>query len=387
MKFSDKLSNIKKLDTTKFTGLNEKFKTIIKDNFILKILNTKEKYKIISSAGQGKLAKIWWAGVFDKEFYINYYSLINDKSIGASFSYYIVYLLNEEKTKLYLTLAQASAGTSKNQIKKHQMQRRNLYIQNNLYNNLNILKNIDFMLSNNNIEKARDYELSVILAKEYDLSITYNDLVFKNDLDEFLSYYDTLINFLFQNPVVHTETEILTFKYTKFRNDNITKKFIKEIVSEENEQNQIQDAEPYLDKMKIDEVNNRKPKLMKKESSSYYRDPRIAKTVLVLNQYRCECYLSDKSFNTSDNHIYAEAHHLIPMKFQKDFLELNLDRTDNIISLCPICHNAIHFGNKEEKEERLRVLFKKKKNLILFKTLNIDKFDDFYKKFYKTKKT
>ena len=45
------------------------------------------------------------------------------------------------------------------------------------------------------------------------------------------------------------------------------------------------------------------------------------------------------------------------MKFQKEYPSINLDRSDNIVSLCPICHNAIHYGNEKEILERLKVLY------------------------------
>lgn len=387
MNYSENLANIRNLNTEEFKGLNGKFKVIIEDNFLNKILIDNKKYKITSSTGQGQLAKIWWAAIFDIDFYKEYYNIKKVSSVGASLGYYVVYLLNEDKTKVYLTLAQASAGFSKNKIKRNQMLSRNLYIQNHIFKDVEILKSIEFKLSKNKIEKARDYELSVLLAKEYDLLISHDNSEFENDLNNFLKYYSELISFLIENPIIQTEKEILTFKYTGFKNDINTKELIEEIINEENEQERIQEATPYFDKDDLNRANNRKPKTIKKESSNYYRDPRVAKTVLVLNQYKCECYSGDKSFNTSDNHIYAEAHHLIPMKFQKEFHEFNLDRTDNIVSLCPICHNAIHYGNLEEKFKRLRILFEKKENQIFFSTLKIENFDLFYKKFYKTKKT
>ena len=47
---------------------------------------------------------------------------------------------------------------------------------------------------------------------------------------------------------------------------------------------------------------------------------------------------------------YLEAHHLIPMKAQKDFLSenINLDRLENIVALCPNCHKAVHYGTRSE---------------------------------------
>ncbi len=45
------------------------------------------------------------------------------------------------------------------------------------------------------------------------------------------------------------------------------------------------------------------------------------------------------------NRPYLEAHHLIPMSLQKD-TQKKLDVLDNIFSLCPYCHRAIHHADK-----------------------------------------
>ncbi len=40
---------------------------------------------------------------------------------------------------------------------------------------------------------------------------------------------------------------------------------------------------------------------------------------------------------------YTEAHHLIPLRFQKEYL-YSLDIPANIVSLCPSCHRQLHYG-------------------------------------------
>ena len=59
-----------------------------------------------------------------------------------------------------------------------------------------------------------------------------------------------------------------------------------------------------------------------------------------------------------------EAHHLIPIPCSSLYYErfhASLDRPENIVSLCPACHRAIHFGTDDKKEELLKILFEKKK--------------------------
>jgi len=78
------------------------------------------------------------------------------------------------------------------------------------------------------------------------------------------------------------------------------------------------------------------------------------------------------TFFTTKNILFTEAHHLIPMSFQKDFLPINSDRKENIISLCPTCHRAIHLGNNKEKNERLKILFEIKQKELEDVKLAID---------------
>ena len=45
------------------------------------------------------------------------------------------------------------------------------------------------------------------------------------------------------------------------------------------------------------------------------------------------------------------------MKAQKDFLPKNLDRVENIVGLCPMCHAMVHHGTLAEKKKVLQVLY------------------------------
>ena len=46
----------------------------------------------------------------------------------------------------------------------------------------------------------------------------------------------------------------------------------------------------------------------------------------------------------NSNKNYTEPHHLVPLYAQKDFPDVNLDREQNIVSLCSHCHNLLHYG-------------------------------------------
>ena len=127
------------------------------------------------------------------------------------------------------------------------------------------------------------------------------------------------------------------------------------------EQERIYRSLEYQDAENVAKANKREPILEQIGKAQRYRKNfRLAKTVLKNNGYKCDVDANHITFLTSKGHYFIEAHHLIPMEFQRDFLPTNIDREENIASLCPNCHRAVHKGNREEKEARLLVLYEKK---------------------------
>jgi hypothetical protein len=92
-------------------------------------------------------------------------------------------------------------------------------------------------------------------------------------------------------------------------------------------------------------------------------DSKIKNTVLMLDGYICQYGKAigeeHKTGLTPEGHYIANAHHLIPMKAERDFFPRSLDRPENIVTLCPTCHNILHYGSKEEKRKILEVLYKR----------------------------
>lgn len=102
------------------------------------------------------------------------------------------------------------------------------------------------------------------------------------------------------------------------------------------------------------------PKQKSFNSTTWKRNPQLAKNILIKNDFKCQFNPEHKSFiSQATNQNYVEAHHFIPMEFQGEF-EDNLDIPENIVTLCPNCHKQIHLGNSKEKEEILKSLFLKK---------------------------
>lgn len=140
--------------------------------------------------------------------------------------------------------------------------------------------------------------------------------------------------------------------------DGMTLDFLDDV-----EEEQLLDDANILDADELEELNNRVVDLSVKTTYSNRpkTDPRISKTVIVSSGYKCLFSklsgISHITFDTKKGFQYIEAHHFIPMKASKDFYPLNLDRTSNIVPLCPMCHAQVHHGSLIEKEKILKVLY------------------------------
>ena len=382
MDIIDLFRKIRDLEKTNFSKSNTNFKNTINSIFLDNLSLDNTKYRLKGSIGTGQFADMWWIGIFDINYYSEVLNIYSLTQIGASKGYYVVYLFNYERTKVYLTLAQASSGVTSNKDNLKLMQEKNDFLQTNLFNDTNYLFSIDGMLSNKSIQMARDYEKAIILAKEYSLSSYYSNETFKFDLIYILSKYEILVNFLRNNTVFLTPSFIISNK----NNMVLTRKpeifDFDEYISNEKEQYLIQYEKPY-NQEELSLVDKKTPKLVYSEKEEYYRDYRLAKTVLSLCNYQCSINNEHRTFITSENHMYTEAHHLIPMKYQKELRDINLDRIENIFSLCPICHNAIHYGNELEKISRIEVLFDicSKKSDFLNK-IGVKSYLDLFEKYY-----
>lgn len=134
------------------------------------------------------------------------------------------------------------------------------------------------------------------------------------------------------------------------------------------------------DKFKLQ--NNRIPKPYKKGSLLKYKtNARISKTALDIAGYVCLLNHDHLTFTSKLGRPYMEAHHLIPMKAQKDF-SINIDRVENIVSICPICHSAVHLGDESTRLELVKNLFDLKQQELQKIGINIS-FGELFSKYYK----
>lgn len=133
---------------------------------------------------------------------------------------------------------------------------------------------------------------------------------------------------------------------------------------------------------KFKKQNNRTPMPYKKGNTLRYKtNARISKTALDLANYTCLGNKEHITFTSKLGKQYMEAHHLIPMSAQKDF-SINIDRIENIVSICPICHSAIHLGDEKTRLELVKKLYDLKEKELKNVGLDIS-FGELYTKYYK----
>lgn len=157
------------------------------------------------------------------------------------------------------------------------------------------------------------------------------------------------------------------------------------IISDINETNQINILTSYvydISSEKFKTQNNRTPVFyMRGNTKRYKTNARISKTAIDMQEYKCLYNFEHKTFISKLGKPYMEAHHLIPMAAQKDF-DINIDRVENIISICPICHSAIHLGDDATRLELLKKLYDIKEIELKNVGLNIS-FGELFSKYYK----
>ncbi len=151
--------------------------------------------------------------------------------------------------------------------------------------------------------------------------------------------------------------------------DKLKSEEVFEAIDEYSENEYIQNADSYDDTEDLSKQNNRKPELGGGIKNNRYKtNYKLAKTVLKRCDYKCEygklIGVDHITFTSQSNLPYLEAHHLIPMKAQKDFENINLDRVENIVGLCPMCHSIVHYGNFDEKEKVLKKLYDERITLL-----------------------
>lgn len=105
------------------------------------------------------------------------------------------------------------------------------------------------------------------------------------------------------------------------------------------------------------------PEMTRSAYDKYPRNRAVSRRALFKANYLCECDSSHFLFKRRNSEInYTEPHHLVPLSAAQDFPGIDLDREQNIVSLCSNCHNLLHYG--DGIDSILKPLFDKRKDLL-----------------------
>lgn len=232
--------------------------------------------------------------------------------------------------------------------------------ENLIYKNVDVYKSnsrFSTLFSNCSIFKfSKDY-VELDLEKIND----FLDFVSNIDIKELESickcdaYYDFLYTIQgFNVDIIEGKEEQ---KNKPINNDFPEESYIESLLYEENEEQwktvSSHLVEPKVTDSKIKQVN---------------RNRAVGKQALRNAKYKCEFNNDHETFVTENtSNQFMEAHHLIPMEYQYEvWLEQgkNIDCVENVVSLCPNCHRAIHYSDKKTKERMLLKLFESRQELL-----------------------
>ncbi|WP_236736150.1 MrcB family domain-containing protein [Bacillus mycoides] len=315
----------------------ELFLTKVPEAIVKEVHLDEEKYKVQGSVGH---VPNWnhtpWIGILDKEI-----------TTSPQEGFYVVYLVRKDLQGFYLSLNQGTtyiADKYRNQKPRDQMRK----IAESLRGDL-IYDKAQFPLEE--IELAADspnpknYMAAHICGKYYDASNIPSDEKLFSDLKELLKVYLQLKSLMRGKSI----EEMLDFYLQEEEIEDI--QYQSDILVARPRETEITKGPQPIPETSI----KRGKKVWKRNSS-------IAKEALQEANFLCEldpAHLTFKSKVTNKN--FVEAHHLIPMNQQGEFL-WSLDVPGNIMSLCPNCHRKIHHASKKEKKAVVKNLYDKKAN-------------------------
>jgi len=225
-----------------------------------------------------------------------------------------------------------------------------------------LIKNINiFIVNGNSISINPMYEdiMDDFLSKSLSL-FTKEELT--ND-ETYKSFLYNLQNFNIN--LIDEDTEV----YITYSNDDIIEdaEYTEGVVS--------QDTSTSVEDISI--KSSQEPQfIVNGEKSVIKRDSSIGILAIIHSNYKCEYDNTHETFiSKRSKKQYMEAHHLIPINQSQYMLKkkhANVDCIENIVSLCPTCHRAIHHGEFDVKLTLLKKLYDKKRCDLIKAGLDID---------------
>lgn len=115
------------------------------------------------------------------------------------------------------------------------------------------------------------------------------------------------------------------------------------------------------------------PKLKTTILTAFQRDPSVAIKALESSGYTCEIFPEYRVFSSRiSGKPYLEAHHVVPMFWQRHIPDKSLDVAENICILNPYSHKMIHHARFDEIEIHIKSLANKRAAFLRSLGLNVD---------------
>ena len=156
---------------------------------------------------------------------------------------------------------------------------------------------------------------------------------------------------------------------------------IKKDIEDEDFLYKVNNAVVYGGDARFEYDNSPRPPKQKTEelSAKYTRSQKVARNALMKADNLCEYNNNHYVFTRrNSDKKYTEPHHIVPLSASVDFPNVDLDREQNVVSLCSNCHNILHYGADFEKI--LKPLYEKRKELL--KAIGIEISYEELKKYY-----
>ena len=100
-----------------------------------------------------------------------------------------------------------------------------------------------------------------------------------------------------------------------------------------------------------------------------YLPNELKEEIKKISDYKCWINNLHKLDTKSNNKPILHIHHIIPYEMKESFKSLTINSMDNLIAICPSCHNIIHWGKIESVKKICNIIFQRK-SIFLKKYLN-----------------
>jgi 5-methylcytosine-specific restriction enzyme A len=313
-------------------------------------------YHLTGSVGQGQWAEIPWISVF-----------MRDITLSATNGYYIVYLFTADCKGVYVSLNQGwtyfkdKYGTK---IGREKIRKTAALIREQLNTVPTHLKETTIDLKGRG-ELGKGYESGHIFGRYYAINALPSSEEIINDLRDLLVSYKELKNLMGSRSLEDFNNYLLTQEDGEFFETDEDEERYQESIQDELASNSDRSShKEHQDRNETEEDTPKDrpdPQIDKGGKQRWTRSASLAARAIRLAEFTCEINKEHKTFQSKKTkEQYMESHHLVPIQFQDRF-EFDLDQLANLLSLCSVCHDCIHYGSDDEKKALLKVLFDKRK--------------------------